>query len=64
VVGMDEIEENEFNLYVSRYVDTFEPEPRVEVKDALKALNSAEETLTTSEGELMQLLKQVGYVTE
>ena len=27
VVGMDEIEENEFNLNIPRYVDTFEPEP-------------------------------------
>ena len=34
VVGLDEIEENEFNLNIPRYVDTFEPEPRVEVKDA------------------------------
>jgi type I restriction enzyme M protein len=64
VVGVDEIEENECNLNIPRYVDTFEPELRVEVKDALKALNSAEETLATSERELMQLLKKVGYVTE
>ena len=42
VVGLDEIEENEFNLNIPRYVDTFEPEPRVEVKDALKALRDAE----------------------
>jgi type I restriction enzyme M protein len=27
VVGFDEIEENEFNLSIPRYVDTFEPEP-------------------------------------
>ncbi len=39
VVGLDEIEENEFNLNIPRYVDTYEPEPRVEgSKDALKAL--------------------------
>ena len=31
VIGLDEIEENEFNLNIPRYVDTFEPEPRVEV---------------------------------
>ena len=42
VVGLSEIEENEFNLNIPRYVDTFEPEPRVEVKDALKAVGKAE----------------------
>jgi type I restriction enzyme M protein len=42
VVGLDEIAENEFNLNIPRYVDTFEPEPRVEVNDALKALEDAE----------------------
>ena len=42
VVGLDEIEENEFNLNIPRYVDTFEPEPRIEVNVALKALAEAE----------------------
>ncbi|MFZ4100095.1 MAG: hypothetical protein ACOYKZ_07225, partial [Chlamydiia bacterium] len=64
VVGMDEIEENEFNLNIPRYVDTFEPEPRVEVKDALKAFESAQGLLAKSENELMHLLKKVGYVAE
>ena len=35
VVDMDEVEENEFNLNVPRYVDTFEPEPRMDVMEAL-----------------------------
>jgi type I restriction enzyme M protein len=35
VVDTEEIEENEYNLNIPRYVDTFEPEPRLEVKDAL-----------------------------
>jgi type I restriction enzyme M protein len=37
VVGIAEIAENEFNLNIPRYVDTFEPEPRIEVKEAPKA---------------------------
>ena len=49
VVGLDEIEENEFNLNIPRYVDTFEPEPRVEVKDALKALREAEAAAKAAE---------------
>ena len=36
-----EIEENEFNLNLPRYVDTFEPEEEVELADALLELNRA-----------------------
>jgi type I restriction enzyme M protein len=61
VVGLDEIEENEFNLNIPRYVDTFEPEPRVEVKDALKALREAEAAAKSVEIELERLLSEVGY---
>jgi len=61
VVGVDEIEENEFNLNIPRYVDTFEPEPRVSVEDAVIALREAESNLVKSEKNLMQLLKAVGY---
>jgi type I restriction enzyme M protein len=61
VVGLDEIAENEFNLNIPRYVDTFEPEPRVEVKDALRALSDAEDAVRVAEGELAKLLKAAGY---
>jgi type I restriction enzyme M protein len=61
VVNVDEIEENEFNLNIPRYVDTFEPEPRVEVQDALKALGDAESRFKNAEGKLRQLLKDIGY---
>lgn len=61
VVGIDEIEENEFNLNIPRYVDTFDPEPRIEVPDALKALRTAERALGRAEAALMKMLKGVGY---
>jgi len=61
VVGLDEIEENEFNLNIPRYVDTFEPEPRVEVKDALKALRDAEAAANAAETDLSRLLRSAGY---
>jgi type I restriction enzyme M protein len=64
VVGRDEIEENEFNLNIPRYVDTFEPEPRVEVKDAFKTLRDAEAAAKTAEGVLTKLLMSVGYAIE
>ncbi len=61
VVEMSEIEENEFNLNIPRYVDTFEPEEPIDVRDALKALDEAERQRTAADGELRRLLAEVGY---
>ena len=61
VIGLDEIEENEFNLNIPRYVDTFEPEPRVEVTDALKALSDAEKAARETGNALSALLQSSGY---
>lgn len=63
VVGIDEIEENEFNLNIPHYVDTFDPEPRVDVKVALSALAKATSALKAAESELIALLKKAGYVS-
>ena len=64
VVALNEIGENEFNLNIPRYVDTFEPEPRVEVGDALKALHDAEIAAATADAALKDLLKSMGYYAE
>jgi type I restriction enzyme M protein len=64
VVCLDEIEENEFNLNIPRYVDTFEPEPRIEVNMALKALAAAENAEEEAERTLYRLLKRVGYAAD
>ncbi|HWQ38354.1 MAG TPA: N-6 DNA methylase [Burkholderiales bacterium] len=62
VVDLGEIEDNEFNLNIPRYVDTFEPEARVEVKDALKALREAEAAAKFAENQLGMLLQQSGLL--
>ncbi len=61
VVDMEEIGENEFNLNVPRYVDTFEPEPRMEVDEALRTLANAEKKAKRAEATLLSLLRDVGY---
>ena len=61
VVDLAEIEENEFNLNIPRYVDTFEPEPRIAVVDALKALGAADSAARDAESQLRELLKGAGY---
>jgi type I restriction enzyme M protein len=60
VVGLDEIEENEFNLNIPRYVDTFVPESRMELKDALIALQEATARAKAAEADLSRLIQQVG----
>lgn len=62
VVDINEVKENEFNLNIPRYVDTFEPEARLEVQDALTTLNDASAAWTKAKRELFQLLRSVGYV--
>ena len=61
VVDLAEIEENEFNMNIPRYVDTFEPERRVEVKEALRALREADASVTRAEQDLSMLLREIGY---
>jgi type I restriction enzyme M protein len=64
VVGLDEIEENEFNLNIPRYVDTFEPEPQVDVRDALKVLREAETSAKTADNTLATMLREIGYAAD
>ncbi|MCC6951305.1 MAG: N-6 DNA methylase [Phycisphaerales bacterium] len=61
VAEMSEIEENEHNLNIPRYVDTFEPEEPIDVREALKALDEAERQRAAADGELRRLLAEVGY---
>lgn len=51
-----EIEENEFNLNLPRYVDTFEPEEKIEIGDALSLLGDANHAFISKFQELQQLL--------
>ena len=36
IVDMDELEENEYNLNIPRYVDTFEPEEEIDLQEAIE----------------------------
>ena len=61
VVAVSEIAENEYNLNIPRYVDTFEPEEPIDVAAALNALDAAESARAAAEKTLRELLKGVGY---
>jgi type I restriction enzyme M protein len=61
VVDKAEIEDNENNLNIPRYVDTFEPEEPIDVNKALEELDAAEAERSKAEQQLRQLLSSVGY---
>ncbi len=60
VVGREEIAENEFNLNLPRYVDTFEPEKVLLLNDAAAQLKSATEAADAAQTELKTLLASIG----
>lgn len=62
VVDMKEIEENDFNLNISRYIDTLEPEQPIDVKAELEKLWAAEKARDDAAARMNALLKEMGYV--
>ena len=60
IVDIDDIEENEFNLNIPRYVDTFEPEEQIDLQQAIRdfqeAINTESETMK-SLNELLNTLQ-------
>lgn len=59
-VGFDEIKENDFNLNITRYVDTFEEEAPIDIQANLKALEELEPELEKLEKQMDEYLKQLG----
>ncbi len=56
VASFDEIEANEFNLNIPRYVDTFEAEPEIPLADISGSLKAINQELATAEQELFAML--------
>lgn len=60
LVGQEEIAENEFNLNLPRYVDTFESEKVLLLNDATAQLKSATEAADAAQTTLKTLLARIG----
>lgn len=61
VVELDELEENDWNLSVTRYVDIFdEPEP-IDVAQVWEELKKLEEDKRVTEEQLKEYLWELGY---
>ncbi len=61
VVDLKEIEENDFNLNIARYVQTKEPEPSVDVKKEFKVLEGLIKKRDEAEKKMMKYVKELGY---
>ncbi len=61
VADMEEIERNDFNLNVPRYVDTTEEEEPVDVEEVLTELDKLDKERDEIESEMMSYLKELGY---
>lgn len=60
VATFEEIRENEFNLNIPRYVDTFEEEPEVDIATVQKKIEELEGELKLVQEEMGKYLKELG----
>lgn len=61
VVTLEEIKNNDYNLNISRYVDTSLPEERIDIKDALAKLRQIERERDEAEARMNAFLKELGF---
>ena len=62
VADLEEIEDNDFNLNISRYVDTTEPLNIISVEEALAQLREAEQRRDDAVIKMKEQLESLGYV--
>ena len=61
VVRIEEIEKNDFNLNISRYVDTAEAEEKVDVALSVAKLRDSEKALDGAKATMDRFLAELGY---
>lgn len=59
-VSMEEIEKNDFNLNISRYVSTAKPEPIINLKEVNTKIVDVEKRIKASREEHNSYLKELG----
>ena len=61
VVSLAEIEHHDWNLNISRFVDTAEDEKRIDVAEAVRKLREFQEERAKAEEEMNRHLEELGY---
>jgi type I restriction enzyme M protein len=58
--GFDEIEGNKLNLNIPRYVDTFEPEPEIDIQAVQNEIRDLDRQLAEARAEMNRYLEELG----
>jgi type I restriction enzyme M protein len=61
VATPDDIRENDFNLNIPRYVDTYEEEAEIDIPAVQKEIEQLEGELAEVQGKMKEYLKELGY---
>ena len=61
VVDLEEIKENDFNLNISRYVDTSEEEEEIDIHEVIGRIREREEELAESKDKINSFLEKLGF---
>ena len=64
VANRDEIAENDYNLNIPRYVDTFEPEPEVDIPAVQREIEELECQLAETREAMAVYLEELGLGNE
>ena len=59
--GIDEIKENDYNLNISRYVDTTEPEEPVDIPEVITNIGALQSERANIQDKLDGFLRELGY---
>ena len=61
VVPLDETEQNDWNLNISRYLDTSDEEERIDVGEAVRKLRELEREPEAAEARMNRVLAELGF---
>lgn len=64
VADLDEVKENDFNLNIPRYVDTFEEEPPVDIKKVSQELQDINKKIKETESEFLSMVDELQVTDE
>ena len=59
LASFEEIEKNDFNLNIPRYVDNFEKEEEIDLNDLLSEMKKTDDELEKKQGEFLSLLRDL-----
>ena len=60
LASLDEIKENEYNLNIPRYVDTFEEEEPVDLDEVSRELKAIDAEMQSTDSEIDKFCKELG----